>query len=380
MTQYDYIILGAGAAGLQVAWTMSHDPFFQNKKILLIDKVIKEGNDRTWCFWEKGKGNWDDILEASWKTAVFKSIDFHKKFDLKEHTYKMLKSGKFYGYVLDRLSAKKNFTIIQGSVLSQTKYADGYKVNTSIGEFIGRVVLSSILDENVMKESQRDLWLAQHFKGWYIKTDRPSFNSSEVIMMDFDIPQGANTRFMYVLPVNETEALVEYTLFSKDILADAEYDKAIEVYLESLDISNYQIEETEFGVIPMTTFPFDKRNDDRLVFIGTAGGWTKASTGYTFYNSGKMAKKLCDYLKKGRSLKNFSADTRFAFYDKVMLDMLCRKNELGSEFFTSVYRHQNISSILDFLHEESSILEEIKIVLQSSPRVELLRSVRNVVF
>ena len=50
---YDYIILGCGASGLMMANEMAQDSFFENKQILIIDKEIKNKNDRTWSFWEK---------------------------------------------------------------------------------------------------------------------------------------------------------------------------------------------------------------------------------------------------------------------------------------------------------------------------------------
>jgi len=62
MEQYDYIILGAGASGLMLAFRMSQDSFFDEKSILIIDQVKDKGNDRTWCYWEDGSGEWDDLL------------------------------------------------------------------------------------------------------------------------------------------------------------------------------------------------------------------------------------------------------------------------------------------------------------------------------
>jgi len=56
MQKYDYIITGMGATGLMLAYQMTLDSFFDQKKILLIDKETKDQNDRTWCFWEKGNG------------------------------------------------------------------------------------------------------------------------------------------------------------------------------------------------------------------------------------------------------------------------------------------------------------------------------------
>ena len=38
MKDYDYIILGAGASGLMLAYRMASDLFFDNKSILILDK------------------------------------------------------------------------------------------------------------------------------------------------------------------------------------------------------------------------------------------------------------------------------------------------------------------------------------------------------
>ena len=61
MKKYDYIISGAGASGLILLYRMMKDPYFARKRILLIDKEKKSGNDRTWSYWEKGAGEWDDL-------------------------------------------------------------------------------------------------------------------------------------------------------------------------------------------------------------------------------------------------------------------------------------------------------------------------------
>jgi lycopene beta-cyclase len=114
--------------------------------------------------------------------------------------------------------------------------------------------------------------------------------------------------------------------------------------------------------------------------IGSAGGWTKASTGYTFYLSGKLVVRLCAHLKKGASLKSFHSKTRFAFYDAVLLDVLNRRNDVGAAFFTSVYQHNAIERVFRFLNEESSLVEELQIVRHAYPRKELIRSVGHSVF
>ena len=44
-----------GASGLILASRICDDDYFKNKSVLLIEKDIKNTNDRTWCFWEEEK-------------------------------------------------------------------------------------------------------------------------------------------------------------------------------------------------------------------------------------------------------------------------------------------------------------------------------------
>jgi len=78
--QYDYIIIGAGAAGLMLADTMGKDAFFAEKSILLLDKDTKETNDRTWCFWEKGAGLFENIIYKEWNHIFFAGKGFSKRY------------------------------------------------------------------------------------------------------------------------------------------------------------------------------------------------------------------------------------------------------------------------------------------------------------
>ena len=61
MTQSSYIILGAGASGLLLAYRMSLYSYFDDKSILIIDHKKDKGNDKTWCYWEEGEGEWDQL-------------------------------------------------------------------------------------------------------------------------------------------------------------------------------------------------------------------------------------------------------------------------------------------------------------------------------
>jgi lycopene beta-cyclase len=205
--------------------------------------------------------------------------------------------------------------------------------------------------------------LQQHFVGWFIKTKQAAFDPEKVLFMDFDIHQRNETRFLYVLPLDQHNALVEYTLFSKKLLKQKEYEQGIAHYLESKGISDYTITEKEQGNIPMSCYPFDQLNTQSLLNIGTAGGWTKASTGFTFMNTYRNVKKLIPFLKSNKPLNAFRIKNRFAFYDLLFLDVLTRYNEQGSKLFSRMFSKNPPVRIFRFLDEKTTFFEEFRIML-----------------
>jgi lycopene beta-cyclase len=131
MKRYDYIIAGCGAAGLQLALSMSEDSFFQNKRILLLDADDKRANDRTWCWWEQGSGRWDDIITKSWKRADFMSDTFEKTIELGDYSYKMLRSADFYAHASEKLRGCESIEWRKETVVEIKEQSDGAVVVTS---------------------------------------------------------------------------------------------------------------------------------------------------------------------------------------------------------------------------------------------------------
>lgn len=368
MVTSDYIILGAGASGLMLAYRMSQDAFFDDKSILIIDKVKNKGNDRTWCYWEDGLGEWDNILHKSWSNIFFGSNTFTKTITIAPFNYKMVRSEKFYKSLWDSISLKPNIKFVEDSVTSFTELANGVQVITEKASYIGAKLFNSIPNPKVYDSQKKYPVLQQHFVGWFVKSDEDCFDDSVATFMDFTIEQNGNTRFMYVLPTDKRTALFEYTLFSKTLLPYDDYENAIKDYLKEKGIVNYEIIEKEKGSIPMTSFKFSALRAKHILNIGTAGGWTKASTGYTFRNTSKKTKELTDFLKKENDLTRFNKKTKYWFYDLIFLDVLANNNEEGAALFSSMFRKGSIKTIFRFLDEESTLLEDLKIILSVPPK------------
>ena len=105
---FDFIICGGGASGLLLLKALREDNYFDNYSVLLIEKEVKNKNDRTWCFWESSSDTFDDLLTKKWSNAEFRSKGFKKQFDLAPLKYKMLRSSKFYKLIQSNHLKTKN--------------------------------------------------------------------------------------------------------------------------------------------------------------------------------------------------------------------------------------------------------------------------------
>ena len=364
MDYYDYIIVGGGASGLMSAYRMSKDVFFDDKTILILDKVKKNSNDRTWCYWETENDEWNDIASASWNNIIFKSELYKTKESIAPYRYKMIRSKDFYSKIFTHLKTKPNITFQLVNVLDIQQRVDTAEVITTDTIFKTKTVLNSILFNDAYKNQTIYPVLQQHFVGFFIRTKKNYFDESAATFMDFTVAQKGNTRFMYVLPYAKNEALFEYTLFSKELLPYDHYKSEIEKYLKDKNITDYEIIEKEQGSIPMTSYKFWKNNSKNIIHIGTAGGWSKASTGFTFKNTTNKTVQLIKHIKEGKSLTKFHKVTKFWLYDLLLLDILSQQNELGASIFGKMFQKSHPNQILKFLDEETSFLEDLKIQLK----------------
>ncbi|MDP4989315.1 MAG: lycopene cyclase family protein, partial [Polaribacter sp.] len=118
---------------------------------------------------------------------------------------------------------------------------------------------------------------------------------------------------------------------------------------------------------PMTCYHFWENNSQNIIHIGTAGGWSKPSTGFTFKNTTKKTSQLIDHLKENKPLQSFHKINKFWFYDLLLLDILREKNYLGATLFGQLFKRTSVEKILKFLDEETSFTEDLSIMLKMPP-------------
>ncbi len=371
MQHYHYIFTGSGLSALMTVYEMILSGKFNDKTILLLDDNPKKSNDRTWCFWDNKPSRFEEIISKKWDVALFADENFSRNLDLNPYQYKMIRGLDFYNLVFELISKQVNIHFANQKVIDFEELGNHCIVKTETENYTCNKIFNSIYNPNLVKGQTKYPLLQQHFIGWFIKSKEEVFEKNRATFMDFSVEQKGNTRFMYVLPTSSTEALIEYTLFSEDLLPKEEYENEIRDYIQKLGITDYEIVEKEQGNIPMTSYKFWKHNTQNVVNIGSVGGWTKASTGFTFKNTTRKTKELVSFLLQDTSttqrltdFRKFHKTDKFWFYDLLFLDVLFKRNDLGAKVFSSLFKKGNPTLIFKFLEEETSFMEDLKVMLK----------------
>jgi lycopene beta-cyclase len=337
----------------------------------VLDANFNKGNDRTWCFWEDQAGPFESIVCKKWSNIEVLKGSMHRSLPTAPFEYKMIQGIDFYQYVSDFAKGFDNVEWVASKILSiDSINANSARVNWEGGCANAGYVFSSINGERI----QSKLW--QHFKGIVVEFDNPVFDDTVARLMDFNVPQMEATAFMYLLPLTDKKALVEYTLFSPTILASAEYDHVLDAYMEEhYKGQAYKIQHTEMGAIPMTSKKLTS-NNGAVVSIGTMGDAVKASTGYAFQFIQKQTQQIVHQLKLNQALNPAVHHTRHKFYDAVLLYILEHQKMAGDEIFARIFKKNTAATVFKFLSNTSTLLDDIKIMTSLPTQIFLPAAIK----
>lgn len=359
---YNFIFSGGGLSGLCTAYYLSKSviPF---DSALVVDGDRKDDNDRTWCFWGDLPQEFEQLVSHRWNHLAFACGDYFKREALSGAGYRLIHSIDFYTFIHDELKKDKRFSWLIASITAIRPTDKGAAIILNDGSLIhGGYVFNSIpaFVSNIQKPA-RSTFLLQHFKGWVIEAESEVFDAATPVLMDFfEGKTQKEVQFFYVLPQSSRKALVEFTVFSAEQFSEEVYDQKLKEYLNKrLNLSSYRITATESGAIPMTDFIFPEVSSSRIINIGTAGGWVKPSTGYAFTRTIDRSRRLIASMEKGDfPLIQGTGKKRFAFYDRLLLNILKEEGSEAARVFFCLFRKNAMNRILRFLDERSLLVEE----------------------
>ena len=273
----------------------------------------------------------------------------------KRFPYQSIDSGKFYQKINSKLSRNSNINFFE---------------NLNEVDSKNSLVFNSVFENKLDKS---ELW--QHFQGIEIETPKDIFDDEILNLMDFNCDQKEDVHFFYTLPFKKNRALVETTWLSdlenKNVM---NYDLQLENYIKNnLGIKNYKINFSEKGAIPLFHPSFS--NNDKKIYIGSAGGMTRLSTGYTFLNIQEHSKYIVENINKIEKIKTFNPGKKYQYLDKIFLRVLEKHPEKMPKIFFNMFRASS-DTVIKFLSNKSNIFEDINII-SKMPKLIFIKALFN---
>ena len=313
----------------------------KDKNLAIIEPRDEYKRDKTWSFWKVFPHNYEDCVKKSWDNFTINSPNDTKYVECQATPYQTIDSGLFYNKILSKLRLNKNIFFFKNI----------NEVNNT----------NSIIFNSVPKfdNQKKNLW--QHFCGVEIETDKEFFDDKIFNLMDFACDQRNNVHFFYTLPFTKNKALVETTWISQidnDNLKD--YDQQIDDYLSNhLNIRNCKINYKEVGAIPL----FRQKNIKKIneINIGSLGGMTRLSTGYTFLNIQEQSKYIRENIENINNIKLFQISKKYDFLDKIFLRVLKKNSSQMGDIFYKMF-NSSPSTVINFLSNKSSLFEDLEII------------------
>jgi len=341
MKEFDYIIIGGGCAGLSLAYELEIHKKLEDKTLAIIEPRSEYKRDKTWSFWKVISHNFDDCVKKSWKEFSIKLPSNSKVIKCDNLPYQSIDSGLFYKKIIDKLEKNKNIKFF--------KNIKDLSINNAF-------VFNSVPSLN---DNRSNLW--QHFYGIEIETNEDFFNDNTVDLMDFDCDQRNNVHFFYTLPFTKKRAMIETTWLSKKDESLKDYESQVKNYINYLGIKDYKINFKEEGAIPL--FHLINENKKNKINIGTAGGMTRLSTGYTFLNIQEHCKYIRMNIENIKDAKKYELGKKYHFLDKVFLRVLKKYPEKMPSIFSNMFSSFPVVAI-KFLSNKSNFFEDLLIILK----------------
>ena len=343
MKEFDYIIIGGGCAGLSLAYELEVYEKLKDKTLAIIEPREDYKRDKTWSFWRVLNHNFDDCVKKSWNNFTINTPNNTKYVNCEPTPYQTIDSGMFYEKILSKLKLNKNIQFFKN--IDEIDKSDSTIFN-SVPNF---------------ENKQGKLW--QHFYGVEIETDKDFFDDEIFNLMDFACDQRNRVHFFYTLPFTKRNALVETTWISElnnENLED--YEDQIDNYLgNDLNIRNCKINFKERGAIPL--FREKKIYNSKEIFIGSAGGMTRLSTGYTFLNIQEQSKYIRENIENIRRVKPYKIRKKYDFLDKILLRVLRNNSSEMGNIFLKVFNAKPKTAI-NFLSNKSDFSEDLEMIFK----------------
>ncbi len=374
MADFDYLIIGAGAAGLLLCQELATHPGLAGRRIAVVDDGSFPIEHRAWGYWTSQHRPIDGIASAAWSRVDVFAQGGSRRLTLDPYRYLLIRGGELEAWVAEA-STSGNVTRIHDRI----QRIDGQSAAASCVGEIGEYSASLVFDSRPPPHAS-DGAVRLQFLGWELKTADDAFDPAVATFMDFRLAASGRVQFGYVLPTAPNRALVELAAFATQPLDPTAAGDELESYLrQQLGIEHWDVHRREFGDLRLTV-ESDWPENEFVVDIGRRGGLLRPSTGYGFDRMARHAKQIAGALAASPTSRDglpFEPNKRHSYLDRVLLDVVAAHPAVLEPTFDSLFSNNPPTRILRFLDEDSTMRDEAKIV-SSMPKTPFVRAAARV--
>jgi len=365
---FDLVILGGGCAGLSLASRLSE--FGKDSpKVLIIEQRKSYSNDRTWCFWNIANPKYQSLANHAWSTFEVVNNKHSSEFDCSQHQYLMLESHRFYEDALTKIGSNSNIQLMLGEELLSipVKTEHGWHIKTANFELTAKLVVDTRPPKNI---SHTDSVLWQSFVGYEIETKVDYFSPEKLILMDFDHTFKQGLAFIYILPTTKNKALIEYTVFSENLMTQQQLIESLKKYIaQNIDGSLYKIVRVEHGVLPMGNKLEARNKDPSYLFAGLFAGAARPSSGYAFQRIQSWADQCARSIATKNRLYAFPTERVLqSFMDGLFLNVIKKNPSMAASLFADLFSNCDLTSVVKFMSDQASTHDYLRIIRSLPPR------------
>ena len=363
MAKTELNIIGGGCAALSLAGLSKS--LNEYKINLYVGNQNKKINDHFWGFWKnKSTETAFDISDYSWSHWSIITNESKQILSSNTYPYCVIRRSKWLDYCLSQIN-NKSVNIIQEDALDR---------NNDLFVYNNKIEGKYIFDSRQPKIPSNIL--LQHFEGYIITSEKNIFDDKTVTLMDFRCDQSKGMHFIYLLPLNKNSALVESTVFSKNIEKPSFYLNAIKLYLRKYyNLTKFVKSHHEKGIIPMHEITV---NSKFTYNIGTRGGAVRPSSGYAFTFIQKQVFQIKSQLISKGKIRTSVHKKLDLFLDRIFIKVIELNPQIAPKIFSNLAKGINGDEMAMFMSGDCSFFTKFKII-KSMPKIPFMMAFLKIV-
>lgn len=353
----DLVIIGAGLTGLSlICWLMDLSRRMGQSlpSVCLLEPRTEYHNDRTWCFWDSEPHPFRDLISHRWAHWQVSKGPRTVSQSSNQTPYAMLPAGEVYRHGLACIESCREFSLRQGvTVQNVEEFADGVQVSTTAGSWRTRAVIDTRPPAAADLDQTLGFW--QVFTGYEIHRPGHGYDVDVARLMDFQ-PCDGHVCFVYLLPMDEDNLLVEWTEFHPGG-ERPDCRARLDAWLDEQNLVDYRVKRSESAALPM--FPVSRSCDrGRVTRAGVGAGWMRAATGYHFSTCQRTSAQLAGQILNAAAsghwyLRPLQARKRWLdWMDRVFLRAMRRHPQAAPDWFLGLFSATTAEQMARFMNDQ----------------------------